>query len=280
VPNRDAMAQAGAGLSCSQGAGMAFLPAEKLIPCGREGPTPADGKRRALVEISIGYGLILIAIWTPLPWQRVVDWAALAWVVSATVRSFDGWRAMGLEVSGSLRSLWLVGVAFLLAASAVVLAGTFHNLPLSGFPAMLVRRYWTYAFFALLQQFLVLDFFLLRFLRLLPGRRAAVSAAAGLFAFAHLPNPILTPATLIWGFAACLLFLRYRNLYTLAAMHIIFGVCIAITVPGPVDHNMRVGLSYLTYRPPHRAGHHHRSQKDHTVSTEAWAIDDAPTRRS
>lgn len=262
---------------------MTFLPAEKPVPCGSESPIAADRKRRALLEVSIGYGLILIAIWTPLPWQRVVDCAALAWVVFATVRSFDGWRAMGLEVSGSLRSLWLVGVALLLAASAVVFAGTFHNLPLSGFPAMLVRRYWTYGLFALLQQFLVLDFFLLRFLRLLPGRRAAaVSAAAGLFAFAHLPNPILTPATLIWGFAAGLLFLRYRNLYTLAAMHIIFGICIAITVPGPVDHNMRVGLSYLTYRRPgnHAPGHHHRSQKDHTVSTKAWVIDDAPTRRS
>jgi hypothetical protein len=43
---------------------------------------------------------------------------------------------------------------------------------------------------------------------------------------------------------------------------------------------MRVGLGYLTYHPPHSSGHHHRSQKDHTVSTEAWAIDDAPTRRS
>jgi membrane protease YdiL (CAAX protease family) len=90
-------------------------------------------------------------------------------------------------------------------------------------------------------------------LRLLPGREAAVTAAAGLFALAHLPNPVLTPATFIWGFAACLLFLHYRNLYTLAALHIIFGICIAITIPGPVDHNMRVGLSYLTYRPP---GHH------------------------
>jgi hypothetical protein len=262
---------------------MTFPHTEKPASCSKENPTAAGSRQRDLLEVSIGYGLILIAIWTPMPWQRMVDLAALAWVLFATVRSFEGWRAMGLGISGLLRSLWIVGVALLLAAFAITLAGTFHTLPLSDLPTMLVRRYWFYALFALLQQFLLLDFILLRLLRLLPGRKAAVMAAAGLFGLAHLPNPILTPATLIWGSIACLIFLQYRNLYTLAAVHIIFGISISIIVPGPVDHNMRVGLSYLTYRPHrshHLPGRHHRSQKDQTVSTEAWAIADAPTRRS
>jgi membrane protease YdiL (CAAX protease family) len=87
---------------------------------------------------------------------------------------------------------------------------------------------------------------------LLNDNKAAAFATAGLFALAHLPNPILTPVTLIWGFAACLIFLRYRNLYPLGMAHAIFGITIAITVPGPVVHNMRVGLGYLTYSPTHR----------------------------
>lgn len=258
---------------------MTFLPAGKPFCKGSQDQTAADHTQRALLEVSIGYGLILIAIWTPMPWQRVVDWAALAWIVFATVRSFDGMKAMGLGISGSVRSLWMVGVALLLAAAVVVLAGTFHRLPLPGFLTMIVRRYWTYSLWALLQQFLLLDFILLRLLRVLPGRGAAVAAAAGLFALAHVPNPVLTPLTLLWGWIACLLFLEYRNLYTMAAVHIIFGITVALTVPGPVDHNMRVGLSYLTYRAPGHH-HHHRSQKDHTVSTAAWPIDDAATRRS
>jgi membrane protease YdiL (CAAX protease family) len=243
---------------------MTFIPADTPAPCRTKNPTAAGCKRRALLEVFIGYGLILFAIWTPLPWQRVIGSAALAWVLIATVISFDGWSAMGLRISGSSHSLWMVGVALLLAGVAVMLAGKLHTLHLSPI-MMFVRRFWAYALWAFLQQLLLLDFILLRLLRLLPGRKAAVIVAAGLFALAHLPNPVLTPATLIWGFAACLLFLRYRNVYTLATVHIIFGICIAITVPGPVDHNMRVGLGYLTYRPP---GHHHRSQKDHTVSTE------------
>ena len=59
--------------------------------------------------------------------------------------------------------------------------------------------------------------------------------------------------------------------------HAILGITIAITVPGPVDHNMRVGLGYLTYN-PHKFTH--RSQIDHTVSTQAWVMAEAPTRRS
>ena len=67
----------------------------------------------------------------------------------------------------------------------------------------------------------------------------------------HLPNPILTAASFVWGLAACLLFLRYRNLYILAITHAILGITLAMTVPGPVIRNMRVGLGYLTYPANH-----------------------------
>jgi membrane protease YdiL (CAAX protease family) len=234
-------------------------------------------KRRALLEVSVGYGLILVAIWTPLPWQRMAAWAGLAWVLFATLKSGESWRALGLGIAGFRRSLWIVGVALVLATTAVLLAGKIHIRPLPDFLMMLFGRYWTYGLWAVLQQFILLDFILLRLLKLLPGKKAAITTAAGLFAVAHLPNPVLLPLTLIWGVIACLLFLQYRNLYTVALVHIVFGICVAITVPGPIDHNMRVGLSYLTYRPPH---HHYLSQNDHTVSTQAWVTDAAPTLRS
>jgi hypothetical protein len=114
-----------------------------------------------------------------------------------------------------------------------------------------INTYWAYALWAAVQQFLLQCFFLSRLLRLLPGPKAAAFAAASIFAIAHLPSPILTSVTFLWGLAACLVFLRYRNLYPLAIAHAILGISIAITVPGPVDHNMRVGLGYLTYRQHH-----------------------------
>jgi hypothetical protein len=233
-------------------------------------------KRRDFLELAIGYGLILLAIWTNNPLQRWFYGASLLWVLLVTGISFDGWKAMGFHLSGLWRSLWVVGIALLAAAAAMELARRFHTLnEPHGFVA-LIARFWGYSLWALAQQFLLQDFVLLRLLRLLPSRRAAVLVATGLFVIAHLPNPLLIAATVIWGLAACLLFLRYRNLYSLAMAHAIFGICIAITIPGQVDHNMRVGRGYSNYRRPK----HHLNHRDHTVSTAACVIADAPTRRS
>jgi membrane protease YdiL (CAAX protease family) len=198
-------------------------------------------------------------------------------VLTVTVISFEGTRAMGFRLSGFLRSLWVVGVALAILASAAFLAHELHTLHAPRTPTAFVQRFWGYAIWAFLQQFLLLDFILLRLLRLVSGTREAVLGATTLFALAHLPNPILTAATFLLGLAACLLFLRYRNLYTLAISHAMLGICVAITVPGPVSHNMRVGLGYWTFHPPR---HHHRSQIDQTVSTIACVMADAPTLRS
>ena len=135
-----------------------------------------------------------------------------------------------------------------------------------------------------MQQFILQSYFLIRLLRLLPGKVAPVLVAAGIFSLAHLPNPILTPVTLVWGLIACVLFLRYRNIYALGVAHGILGLCVAVTVPNSLHHHMRVGRGYLRYHPRgqdiRRVDYHHRSHSDHSVSTEAWVTEDAPTRRS
>jgi hypothetical protein len=204
-------------------------------------------KRRVLLEIAIADVLILAVIWTPRPWQRWMWWIAAAAVVFFTCISFDGTQAMGLRAKNFVRSLWVAGAALIVSGIVCAVAARLNTLRLPHSPIALLEGYSAYAIFAFAQQFLVQCFFLLRFTRLLGESPRAAFAAAGLFALAHLPNPILTLVTLVWGVAACLIFLRYRNLYPLALAHAILGITIAIAVPGRVDHNMRVGRSYLTY---------------------------------
>lgn len=220
-----------------------------------------NAKQRALIELAVAYALIMSVIWSPRPWQRVLWLIAVAAVAITTVRSWEGCQAVGLRRGNFWRSFWIVGVALLLAAMGVLLSMHLHTLrlpdpPPNGFgrsddalghSLLFVRTYWAYALWTFIQQFLLQGFFLLRLLRLLPTPKMAALAAATLFALAHIPNPILAVATLVWGFAACLIFLRYRNLYPLAIAHAIFGVTIAIAIPGPVIRNMRVGLGYLNY---------------------------------
>ena len=218
-------------------------------------PRPAPGKRRALIEIAVAYGLILLVVWTPRPAQRYLWWVAAGAVVFITSISFDGVNTsldtMGLRRRNFFRSLWIVAVALVLALAAVLIAYRLHTLRLLGGPLWLIENYWAYAIWAAAQQFLLQCFFLARLLRLISSPRLAAFAAAFIFACAHIPSPILAPITLVWGVAACLLFLRYRNLYPLAIAHAILGVTVAVTIPGTVDHNMRVGRGYLTYS-PHR----------------------------
>jgi hypothetical protein len=208
---------------------------------------------RPLLELCIGYGLILATIWTLRPLQQWLYFTSIVWIVVSTWFAFPGWAAMGFRRAGFLASLWVVFAALVLSAVSVTVAGRLHTLRHPTSLRGWVLTFGGYTLWSFAQQFLMQGYFLFRLLRLIPRREGAALAAAGIFAAAHLPNPILTPMTLIWGICACFVFLRGRNVYPLAAAHAILGITIAITVPGPVVHNMRVGIGYLRYRAPHRA---------------------------
>ena len=248
-------------------------------PASADRPLRPRSPRRDLLELAVGYALILLVIWTPRPYQRVLYLVAALFLAVVVWLSFQSLSAMGLRMTNLWRSLWSFGLALMLAAVVLLVSAHRHALHPVGGPAEFLRRYWGYALWAFVQQILLQDFFLRRFLTVLPGRPyAAAAATATIFAAAHLPNPVLTPVTFVWGLLACLLFLQYRNLIPLALTHALFGIVLATAIPGPIIRNMRVGLGYLTYPATH--GHHQRRNAPHTVSTQAWVIADAPTRRS
>lgn len=208
------------------------------------------GRWLVALELCIGYGLIVATVWTPRPAQAWLWWASAAWIAASTWWSFPGWAAMGFRRGGFWASMWVVALAALLSAGAVLIAIRLHTLRIPHSLMGWVLAWGGYTLWSFVQQFLLQGYFLFRFVRLLPRREWAAPAAAGIFAAAHLPNPLLTSVTLMWGVVACLVFLRCRNVYTLMITHAILGVSLAITVPGPVMHNMRVGIGYLRYRAP------------------------------
>jgi membrane protease YdiL (CAAX protease family) len=177
----------------------------------------------------------------------VLWWFAVAGITAILVRSQEGPAQWGMQRRGQLRPAWVVVAAGMVLGCAVLVAARLHTLhaPTSHFSWL------AYLLWSIVQQFLMQALFLARLQRLIRGERAAALAAAGLFAVAHLPNPLLAIATLPWGFVACLLFQRYRSLYAIGVAHGILGITIALTIPGTVSHNMRAGLGYLTYVPPH-----------------------------
>ena len=219
----------------------------------RAGREEAQARGRAMLELCAGYGLILATVWTPRPAQAWLWWASAAWIVASTWWSFPGWAALGFRRGGFVASLWVVGAAGVLSAIAVTVAIHLHTLRVPHTALGWVLAWGGYIVWSFVQQFLLQGYFLFRFLKVMRREWAAV-AAAGIFAAAHVPNPLLVTVTLAWGLVACFVFLRCRNVYPLMITHAILGVSLAITVPGPVVHNMRVGLGYLQYRTPHAKG--------------------------
>lgn len=202
------------------------------------------------LELAIGYGLILATIWTPRPLQGRLWWIAAGWMVASSWWSFPGWAAMGFRRAGFLASLWVVIAAAVFSAISVTVAIHIHTLRIPHTALGWILAWGGYTLWSFVQQYLLQGYFLFRFLRLLPHREWAAIAAAGIFAAAHLPNPVLSVVTLVWGMVACFVFLRCRNLYPLMIAHAILGISLAICVPGPQIHNMRVGLGYLHYHAP------------------------------
>jgi hypothetical protein len=223
-----------------------------VLPLAERRPVLRRGRLRDSVEIAVAYGLILAVEWTPRPLQRVLLVVAAAGVAFIAFRSFDGRQAMGFRTTNLGRSFWILGAALALAALGIAVALRMQTLLLPAGPIAFAASYSAYTVWSGVQQFLLQSVFLSRFLRLIPNPALAALLAAALFAVAHLPNPVLTPITLLWGFAASLLFVRYRNIYPLMIAHAILGIAVSMSIPGPVDHNMRVGLSYLTYNPHQR----------------------------
>jgi hypothetical protein len=240
-------------------------------------PWISESKTRDGAELAIGYVLVLLAEWLPnSAAQRFLFWFTLAWVIVTTTLARPNARTLGLRPSNA-RSVWIVPAIVLLGAVSIWMASQLHTLHDFSI-GTLMGRVRGYLAWSLLQQFMLQDYFFLRLLRLMPGKAAAVSAAAILFASVHIPNPVLMLGTLLWGMAACILFLRYRDLYSLGVAHCLLGICIAVTVPAHIHHGMRVGLGYRQYRP--RVERTHLSQMDQMVSTEAWVIADAVNRCS
>ena len=194
------------------------------------------------------YVLLLWAIWSPPRRQIVVGAVALLSMVVVTFLRRLPMRQLGLDLGAFRRGAWIVVAAACVATGMVLLSAAFGTLqPLASNTTVLLRTS-LYLVWALEQQFMLQSFLFVGVERAL-GTRIAVLACAGLFGFAHLPNPVLTLATLAAGVLFTLAFARYRNVYLLAVAHLILGLAFAVAVPEEVHHHMRVGWGYSRYVP-------------------------------
>jgi membrane protease YdiL (CAAX protease family) len=205
---------------------------------------------RDLLELILGYGLIIGIIWSPESAQAILSPIALAVTLAVVLVRRPSRDDLGFGTRGLMGSLWILPAAGGLSLLSVLVAakiGTLHPLYKPDAGHVVGYILWT-----VYQQFLLQDYFMDRLLRLGLSASVAVIVAGIMFAAAHMPNLVLAAATLLWGIVSCSLFRRYHNIWMLGLAQGLLGLCFAVCVPDALHHHLRVGLGYLRY---HAATH-------------------------
>jgi membrane protease YdiL (CAAX protease family) len=195
-----------------------------------------------VIEILVVVGWIVAAAWTPQgALNQFFSITAAACVVAF---AFTGkWSPSEMGLTRPLAGAVPIVITGVLLCAAIALAGVTlrfagagHTLPWS--------RSAPYAVWALAQEFILQSVLFLR-LETIFGPKRAVFAAASLFAFVHLPSPVLTVLAFCGGLVFSELFRRWRNLYPIGMIHAALGLTIAASLPDHWLHHMRVGIGYL-----------------------------------
>ena len=204
-------------------------------------------QKKRMVEIMVVYAAIQVALWTNGTAKAIA--IAMAWIVAggSVLAERVSARKLGLGREGLRASLWIPAAALGLFGVIVFVGwrcGSLHGLAKEA----LWLRVPAYLPWAFAQQFAAQCFFFRRLETISGNGFAAVLITSLLFAGAHLPNPVLVPATLLAEFLWTLAYRRYRNLYAISIAHALLAVAVAVAVPEAWHHYMRVGIGYLRFQ--------------------------------
>ncbi len=204
---------------------------------------------RLWLQIALVYGALEGALWTLHTTRAFWSGAAMGLIVAFSLAERQFWPKLGIEPRRIRYGWWIAPGGLGLGLLIILIGrelGTAHRL--FG-PKVIYWHVLGYAVWALAQEFIAQSFFFLRFEQILQSAPKAIAANALLFGAAHIPNPVLVPVTLAGGAVLSALFYRYRSIYTLAVAHILVALSLAVTVPSPTLHNMRVGIGYVRFHP-------------------------------
>jgi hypothetical protein len=196
-------------------------------------------RRRRVAEAFI-FAIVSIAY----IWLRPLWWSWSLLIPLALVMVSFVWHSETLESLGlSLRALagavaawrwWIASCAASLGVFVWLQTTSIHVL----------YRWCGYACWCVLQQFLFQNMAYRRLREGLGPSWKTSSIAGALFAAAHIPNPILVPATFLWGTVSTRMFEARPSVPVLGVTQALLSAMLYVVTPVALNGQFRVGPGY------------------------------------
>ena len=193
-------------------------------------------------------GLVILQIWHSDTFAMFPGAIALLWIMGSSMNRGETVESLGLynPAKNEAIQICFAGVLALSGFLAFVAKLNFVSLPTTENFTLLVLGYAVkYYPWALFQQLILNGYFAKRFLEATDRPLYASILTGVIFSIVHLPNPILFSAGLLGGIASSAFFLKKRNLYLIALVHVVIGITIFYVIPRELHRGMIVGPRFF-----------------------------------